>query len=414
MFITNVVKCRPPDNRDPEPDEIAACAPYLTRQLEVLDPAVVVTLGRFSMARFMPGVRISQAHGTVRPADPATGARDALVLAMYHPAAALRTPAIERESFADAATIPSVLLDARAAGRRAGPGLSVVEPALRTCRRRRRRRLPTVMPRHRSPASPSAIESDLSRPLQPSTGARAHRHRPTKCPSSDASANDPMPLSTEHPLRIIPLGGVGEIGKNLTVFEYGDEIVVIDCGPAFPDEEMFGIDLVIPDITYLKENREKVKAFLITHAHEDHVGGLPYVLPEFPGVPVYASTLARGLLGNKIKEHKLHNNPVLPLDPGDELQIGSFHGHPVPRRPLDPRRHGHRPSDAGRDHRPHGRLQVRPHPGRRQAVRLRDPCEARRRGRPVPAVGLDQRREARVHAVRAHRRRGLPRDHGAP
>ncbi len=114
VFITNIVKCRPPDNRDPEPDEIAACAPYLTRQLEVLDPAVVVTLGRFSMARFMPGVRISQAHGTVRPADPATGARDALVLALYHPAAALRSTAVERESYEDAATIPSVLLDARA------------------------------------------------------------------------------------------------------------------------------------------------------------------------------------------------------------------------------------------------------------------------------------------------------------
>ncbi len=117
VFITNIVKCRPPDNRDPEPDEIAACAPYLTRQLEILDPAVVVTLGRFSMGRFMPGARISQAHGTVRPADPATGARDALVFAMYHPAAALRTPAIERDSYADAATIPAVLLDAR--GRRA-------------------------------------------------------------------------------------------------------------------------------------------------------------------------------------------------------------------------------------------------------------------------------------------------------
>ena len=143
-------------------------------------------------------------------------------------------------------------------------------------------------------------------------------------------------LSSDQPLRIIPLGGVGEIGKNMYVFEYRDEIVVIDCGLMFPDEEMFGIDLVIPDITYLKENREKVKAFLITHAHEDHVGGLPYVLPEFPGVPVYASTLARGLLGNKIKEHKLHNNPVLPLDPGDELVLGSFTvlpfrvGHSIP------------------------------------------------------------------------------------
>ena len=113
VFITNIVKCRPPGNRDPEPDEVAACAPYLQRQLDVLDPAVVVTLGRHSMARFMPGVRISQAHGTTRAAEPATGARDATVFAMYHPAAALRTPSIERESYEDVARIPGVLLDAR-------------------------------------------------------------------------------------------------------------------------------------------------------------------------------------------------------------------------------------------------------------------------------------------------------------
>ena len=132
----------------------------------------------------------------------------------------------------------------------------------------------------------------------------------------------------ETPLRIIPLGGVGEIGKNMYVFEYGDDIVIVDCGLMFPDEEMFGIDLVIPDVTYLRENREKVRAFLITHAHEDHVGGLPYILPYFPDVPVYASTLARGLLGIKIKEHKLHSNPLLPLDPGDTLQIGPFRVEP--------------------------------------------------------------------------------------
>ncbi len=180
-----------------------------------------------------------------------------------------------------------------------------------------------------------------------------------------------MPQTNDQPLRIIPLGGVGEIGKNMYVFEYRDEIVVIDCGLMFPDEEMFGIDLVIPDITYLKERRANVKAFLITHAHEDHVGALPYVLPEFPGVPVYASTLARGLLGNKIKEHKLHNNPLIALEPGDEIDIGAFHvmpfrvGHSIPdamgialRTPVG-------------DDRPHRRLQVRPHPGRRQAVRFR-------------------------------------------
>ncbi len=138
------------------------------------------------------------------------------------------------------------------------------------------------------------------------------------------------------PLRIIPLGGVGEIGKNMYVIEYGDEIVIIACGLMFPDEEMYGIDLVIPDITYLRERKANVKAFLITHAHEDHVGGLPYILPNFPGVPVYASTLARGLLGIKIKEHKLTSNPLLPLDPGDELAIGPFTaipfrvGHSIP------------------------------------------------------------------------------------
>ena len=113
VFITNVVKCRPPDNRDPQPDEIAACAPYLRRQLEALDPALVVTLGRYSMATFMPGARISQAHGTVRPADPETGAGNALVLAMYHPAAALRTTAIAETSLEDMAGVPGALLEAR-------------------------------------------------------------------------------------------------------------------------------------------------------------------------------------------------------------------------------------------------------------------------------------------------------------
>ncbi|MDP2350145.1 MAG: uracil-DNA glycosylase, partial [Chloroflexota bacterium] len=105
VFITNVVKCRPPDNRDPQPDEIAACAPHLRRQLEVLDPAVVVTHGRYSMGTVMPGARIGQVHGTTQPVDPETGARNALVFAMYHPAAALRAAAVERESFADVARV---------------------------------------------------------------------------------------------------------------------------------------------------------------------------------------------------------------------------------------------------------------------------------------------------------------------
>lgn len=113
VFITNVVKCRPPENRDPEPDEIESCLPYLRRQLEVLDPALIVTLGRHSMGRFMPGVRISSAHGTTRPVDPATGAPNALVFAMYHPAAALRSGQVEEQSFDDMALVPGVLVEAR-------------------------------------------------------------------------------------------------------------------------------------------------------------------------------------------------------------------------------------------------------------------------------------------------------------
>jgi len=114
VFITNVVKCRPPDNRDPLPDEIEACEPYLRRQLETLEPALVVTLGRFSMARFRPGARISQVHGSHTPADPATGAGAALVYSLYHPAAALRSLEVERQSLDDAAGIPAALLAARA------------------------------------------------------------------------------------------------------------------------------------------------------------------------------------------------------------------------------------------------------------------------------------------------------------
>ena len=129
VFITNIVKCRPPGNRDPEPDEIAACLPYLQRQLEVLDPAVVVTLGRFSMAHFRPGERITQIHGTHVPAPPATGARDALAFAMFHPAAALRSSDVERQSYDDIAVLPRVLADARS--RRAqAPAAALPQPAL--------------------------------------------------------------------------------------------------------------------------------------------------------------------------------------------------------------------------------------------------------------------------------------------
>lgn len=113
VFITNVVKCRPPGNRDPEPDEMAACRPYLQRQLTVLDPALVVTLGRFSLQTFMPDARIGAVHGTVRPIDPATGAASAQAYAMYHPAAAFRQQALRETLRLDMTGIPAALQAAR-------------------------------------------------------------------------------------------------------------------------------------------------------------------------------------------------------------------------------------------------------------------------------------------------------------
>ncbi|NLP45995.1 MAG: ribonuclease J [Epulopiscium sp.] len=125
-------------------------------------------------------------------------------------------------------------------------------------------------------------------------------------------------------LKIIPLGGLDQIGKNITAFEYGNDIIVIDCGIAFPEDDMLGVDLVIPDITYLKRNREKIKGIVLTHGHEDHIGALPYVLREL-NVPIYGTRLTIGLVENKLREHNLLNsvsrNCILP---GDIVQLGTF------------------------------------------------------------------------------------------
>ena len=100
-------------------------------------------------------------------------------------------------------------------------------------------------------------------------------------------------------VKVIPLGGVQEIGKNITVFEYEDDILVVDCGLTFPEDEMLGIDLVIPDVSYLAKNKEKIRGIVLTHGHEDHIGALPYVLKEI-NVPVYGTRLTLGLLENKL------------------------------------------------------------------------------------------------------------------
>ncbi len=125
-------------------------------------------------------------------------------------------------------------------------------------------------------------------------------------------------------LKIIPLGGLEQIGMNITAFECEDSIVVVDCGLSFPEDDMLGIDLVIPDVTYLKENAEKVKGFVITHGHEDHIGALPYILKEL-NAPVYATKLTQGLIENKLKEHNLlRSTKRKTVKHGQSINLGCF------------------------------------------------------------------------------------------
>jgi ribonuclease J len=125
-------------------------------------------------------------------------------------------------------------------------------------------------------------------------------------------------------LRVVPLGGLGEVGKNMLALEFGDDIVVIDAGVMFPEEDMFGVDLVLPNITYLIERRENIRAILITHGHEDHIGALPYVLRDLD-VPVYAPRLAHGLISVKLNEHRIgHETHIHPIEPGKPIRLGSF------------------------------------------------------------------------------------------
>ena len=156
------------------------------------------------------------------------------------------------------------------------------------------------------------------------TGAATAKKSVSKTKAQKSTRRKPGKKPTEK-LRIIPLGGIDEIGKNMTVLEYGNDMIIIDSGLAFPDEEMPGVDLVIPDTVYLQKNREKIRGVFITHGHEDHIGSLPYLLKEI-NVPVYGTRLTLGLIRRKLVEHRMEKQcSLIEKQYGDVVAAGVFH-----------------------------------------------------------------------------------------
>ncbi len=157
---------------------------------------------------------------------------------------------------------------------------------------------------------------------KPTAGIGNGNQKPAGRKSGDAKKT--VKAAPSKPIRIIPLGGLNEIGKNLTVFEYEDDALILDCGMAFPDDDMPGVDIVIPDITYLHKIEGRIRGIVLTHGHEDHIGAIPYVVKEFP-VPVYGTRLTLGILKNKLKEHGiLEETKLNTINAGDRVKLGAF------------------------------------------------------------------------------------------
>ncbi|MBR2447438.1 MAG: ribonuclease J [Clostridia bacterium] len=158
--------------------------------------------------------------------------------------------------------------------------------------------------------------------IKKNTKTKAHQNKTKNFKTKNTTSKKPK--APQSPLKIIPLGGLGEIGKNITLYEYEGEMLLVDCGMAFPDDDMPGIDIVIPDFSYVLENKDKIKGLVVTHGHEDHIGAIPYLLRDF-NLPIYATRLTIGLIEGKLKEHKLLASANLnTVSPGQVLNFGKF------------------------------------------------------------------------------------------
>ena len=170
-----------------------------------------------------------------------------------------------------------------------------------------------------------ADKKTASAKSQKTTAKKASPKASTKkTPKTEQKFETKSTRSKKGNVKVIFLGGVDGIGMNCTAFEYGEDIILVDCGVSFPEDDMLGVDLVIPDFTYLEDNANRVKALLITHGHEDHIGAVPYFLKKFPSVPVFATRLTLGIIEGKLSEHGIRNAKLQEVHAGTIVGLGAF------------------------------------------------------------------------------------------
>ncbi len=204
------------------------------------------------------------------------------------------------------------------------------EAGLKPKRRSRAKGKGTKLPENKEEGKQPAKEQSVKQPVKQQPKKRGEKAQAVPAAKQNAKEKPPQKEKGQRgrkkkPVKVLFFGGVGEIGKNMTAIEYGNDIIVIDAGIIFPTEEMPGIDLVFPDITYLVQNKNKIRGVFLTHGHEDHIGGVPYLMKELdPSTPVYGSKLTLALVDNKLREHRLNNVVEQTVAPHDRIKAGCF------------------------------------------------------------------------------------------